>query len=93
VLSSPLHLGHSISPHYHSNRALRRSGQDWQWEEESGRRETERDVRIPVGTPMAASILAQKKGDVEIKPVLLEDDEGCQQKGGIALTPGNGYIP
>lgn len=23
VLSSPLHLGHSISPHYHSNRALR----------------------------------------------------------------------
>lgn len=28
VLSSPLHLGHSISPHYHSNRALRRQGQN-----------------------------------------------------------------
>lgn len=67
MLSSPLHLGHSISPHYHSNRALRRQGQDWQGEEESGQREREggreKDVSIHVGTPMPASIVP-RKGDV-----------------------------
>lgn len=67
MLSSPLHLGHSISPHYHSNRALRCQGQDWQGEEESGQREREggreKDVSIHVGTPIQASIMP-RKGDV-----------------------------
>lgn len=57
MLSSPLHLGHSISPHFHSNRAQRCQGQDWQGEDKNGQRKRGRRTKgcVPAGTATSAT--------------------------------------